>query len=340
MFQSVARSHQMSEVAEHFVYLGVAALSIAGTKLLTREIGQRVLGGDILAALDSDGQKHLLIPVLDRDVADDESSQGVALGSRELLVDGRLVAYADMHCRITKLDLVFERLLDDILARLAQDDAAPVEACRRALDDWRSLLRAAGQGITRETVIGLVGELEVLRLLGARSPAAGLDVWRGPDRSVHDFMRSGSGLEVKTTASLEGDTISVASVDQLDPTLVKDLHLAVLHVKPDETALTLDGRIDDLIASGFPRGELLLRVQKAGYIYESDPGIDDRYSIRSIRAWHVGPDFPGIRSGDIPQNRRRGVDNITYRLTLSAAPGSLTDQEFAQLLDEWTRPVK
>ena len=330
----------MSEVAEHFVYLGVEAASIAGTKLLTREIGQRVREGGILAALDAEGEKHLLIPVHGHDVPVDESSQGVVIGSRELLVDGRLVVYADVHCRIAELGLVFERLLDDILSRLASDDVAPVDACRQALDDWRSLLRAASQGLSRETVIGLIGELEVLRLLGTRSAAAALDVWRGPDRSVHDFMRGGRSLEVKATSSLAGDMISIANIDQLDSTLVEDLYLIVVHVRPDETAPTLDARIDDLIELGFPRSALLSRVQKAGYVYESQSGVDERYSIRSIRAWRVGREFPGIRSADIPVRRQRGVDNITYRLSLVAAPDPLSSEELAILLSEWTRATK
>jgi hypothetical protein len=328
-----------SDVAEHFVYLGVEAASIAGTKLLTRQIGQQVRGGEILVALDAAGEKHLLIPVEDHDVPVDDSSQGVVIAYRELMVDRRPTAYVDVHCRIPQLGLVFERLLDDILGRLEKDELAPVDACHQALDDWRSLLRAASQGLSRETVVGLIGELEVLRLLGTHSAVGALGVWRGPDRSVHDFTHGGAGLEVKTTASLEGDTISVASLDQLDPSLVKDLHLVVLHVKSDETALTLDQRIDHLIALGFLRGQLLSRIEQVGYIYESDSGIDDRYSIRSIRAWQVGADFPGIRSEDIPELRRRGVANITYRLSLAAAPDPLTDQEFGVLLDEWTRPL-
>jgi hypothetical protein len=328
----------MSEVAEHFVYLGIEARAVAGTKLLSREVGQRVPAGEILAALDSDGQKHLLIPVAYPDVAEDHSSQGVLLGERELLVSGRSVCYADLHCRIPALDLVFERLLDDVLARVQYDPTAPVEACRSALDDWRALLRTASEGISRDTVVGLVGELEVVRLLGAGSPAAALDAWRGPTRSVHDFVLGEAELEVKATASVDGGTISISSLDQLDPTLVGELHLVVVHVKPDETAPTLDERIDQLIALGLPRNGLLTRVQKAGYVYETAPGIDDRYSVRSIRAWRIGSDFPGLRVGDIAETRRRGISDVKYKLSLAAAPDRLTDEDLANLMRRWTRP--
>jgi len=329
----------MSEVAEHFVYLGIEAKAVAGTSLLSREIGQRVPGGEILAALDADNQKHLLIPVLDPDIAEDRSSQGVLLGRRELLIGGRAVSFADLHCRLPALDLVFERLLDDVLARLAQDPQAPVEVCRRALDDWRTLLRTASEGISRDTILGLVGELEVLRLLAQRSPASALDVWRGPTRAVHDFVRGGAELEVKATASVDGGTVSISNIDQLDPTLVGELHLVVVHVKADETAPTLDERIDELIAMGMPRNELLTRVQQVGYVYESPRGIDDRYAVRTVRAWCVGDDFPGLRSSEIAEPRRKGISDIKYRLSLDAPPDRLSDDDFSELLAQWTRPT-
>jgi len=328
----------MSEVAEHFVYLGIEAEAVAGTRLLSRGVGQRVAGGEILAALDSDNQKHLLIPVLDPDVPEDHSSQGVLLRRRELLVDGSTVSFADLHCRIPALDMVFERLLDDILARLEHESQAPVEVCRQALDDWRTLLRTASEGISRNTVVGLVGEFEVLRMLAERSPASALDVWRGPTRSVHDFVLGAAELEVKATSSVDGSTVSISNIDQLDPTLVGELHLVVVHVTANETAPTLDERIDELIAMGMPRGELLARVQRVGYVYETPPGIDDRYAVRSVRAWHVGADFPGLRSGEIAERNRKGVSDITYRLSLDAAPDRLSDEDFWKLLARWTRP--
>ena len=328
----------MSEVAEHFVYLGMEAKAVAGTRLLSRDVGQRVPGGEILAALDSDNLKHLLIPVTDPDVPEDHSSQGVLLGRRALLVDGRIVFFADLHCRIPALDLVFERLLDDVLSRLEHESQSPAEVCRQALDDWRALLRGASDGITRDTIVGLVGELEVLRLLAKRSPAAALDVWRGPSRSVHDFVFGAAELEVKATASVDGGTVKISNIDQLDPTLVGELHLVVVHVAADDTAPTLDERLDDLIALGMPRGELLGRVQKVGYIYDAPKGIDDRYAVRSLRAWHVGSDFPGLRSGEIAVARGRGISDITYRLSLDALPERLSDEDLSMLLARWTRP--
>src|SRR5687767_1321361 len=111
----------MSDVSEHFVYLDAEARDVAGTQLLTRPVGVEIGPYNVLVALDATSQKHLLIPLSADSIETDQASQGVALGSRTLAVGGINVTFADLHCLIPSLDLVFERLVEDVLNRLAQD---------------------------------------------------------------------------------------------------------------------------------------------------------------------------------------------------------------------------
>jgi hypothetical protein len=325
----------VNSVGEHFVFLTAEARKLSGTSLLNRAVGVQVMGADILVAIDAAGEKHLLVPVGETQVAVDGASPGVVLGKRVLIIDGKEHVFADLHCRIPSLDLVFERLIEDVLSRIKLEISAPAEVCRQALDDWRTLLRTATDGPSREKIIGLVGELEVLRILASHSPAAALDAWRGPSKSVHDFVQDGDELEVKTTTSVAGNTISISNIDQLDPSLVNTLHLIVVHAIANEASLNLDDRIDQLISMGVPRGELLKKVDDAGYIYESGSRISDRYEVRSVRAWPVNEAFPGLRAGDIPGTRIKGVSKIKYELNLDSAPEPLTVEEFELLLSRW-----
>lgn len=325
----------MTSVAEHFVYLTAKERKLSGTSLLNRAVGVQVMGADILVAIDAAGEKHLLVPVADAHVTEDGASPGVVLAKRVLVIDGKEQAFADLHCRIPSLDLVFERLIEDVLSRIQLEKSASAEICRQALDDWRTLLRTATDGPSREKIIGLVGELEVLRILASHSPAAALDAWRGPSKSVHDFVQGGHELEVKTTTSVAGSTISISNIDQLDPDLVDTLHLMVVHAIANEASLTLDDRINQLISLGVPRGELLKKVDDAGYIYESGSRIADRYEVRSVRAWMVDGDFPGLRAGEIPRKRIKGVSKIKYDLNLDSAPEPLSGSEFEFLLSRW-----
>jgi hypothetical protein len=325
----------VTEVAEHFVLLEAQAGRVSGSQLLTRPVGVEVGGRHTLAAIDTSGQKHLLIPLATGVVDGDQASQGVTLGSRILRTDSGNVTYADLHCRISSLDLVFERLLDDVLKRLTADSSTPVTTCRKVLDDWRALLRAASQSLPRETVIGLVGELEVLRLLAAHNPAGALDAWRGPSKSVHDFVRGGAELEVKTTTSVDGNFVSISNIDQLDPTLVSSLYLVVVHARQDATAPSLDERIDDLFVLGLPRDTLLVKVASAGYVYGSRVSVEDRFRVRSVRTWVVGDSFPGLRRAEIGEARLKGVSKIRYELALDSTPRRLSDQEFDRFMARW-----
>jgi hypothetical protein len=323
------------EVGEHFVLLGAQASDVAGSQLLTRKIGVQIGERDALAAIDAAGQKHLLIPLTVNEVDGDNVSQGVTLGSRVLRTDSGDVTYADLHCRISSLALVFERLAEDVLKRLAVDDSVPVATCRMVLDEWRTLLKAAGQNVTRESVIGLVGELEVLRLLAAHNSVGALDAWRGPSKSVHDFVRGGTGLEVKTTTSLDGNFVSISNIDQLDPTDITSLHLVVVHAREDSTAPSLDERIDELIGLGVPQGALLTKVATAGHVYGSGVPDDHRFRARSVRAWIVGDSFPGLRRAELGEARLKGVSRIRYELALDSAPKRLSNREFEHLMATW-----
>ena len=58
----------------------------------------------------------------------------------------------------------------------------------------------------------------MLRLLATDNPIRALDAWRGPTKSVHDFVRGGAELEVKTTTSVDGNFVAISNIDQFDPT--------------------------------------------------------------------------------------------------------------------------
>ncbi|WP_406024051.1 PD-(D/E)XK motif protein [Nocardioides sp. NBC_00850] len=325
----------MIDVSETFVLLGNGPRPEAETKILTRPLGISFGDRGVLVGIDSLGQKHLLVPARSENISSDRSSQGVVLGERTVTIGGNNISYADLYCTIPRLGLVFERLVSDVVVRLEPLPEKPVQTLRQALEDWRSLLRAASRDVDRDTIVGLVGELEFLRLLVPHDPHAALASWRGPTKSVHDFVRGGSEIEVKTTASVDGTYVSISNIDQLDPSLVDQLHLVVVHAREDETAPSLDERIDDLLLSGMSRSELLGKVKNAGYVYESDPTVNTRYAVRTVRAWRVGQNFPGIRSSDLSEERRRGVSRLRYDLVLDSAPPRMGAMEFGNLLASW-----
>lgn len=291
--------------------------------------------GPFRVAVDFRAHKHALFPVGDEEPHVEERTAAVVLRTRELVVDGRRSRFVDLECTEPGLDLVFEHLVTDVLERVSADDSAPALACAGALGDWRDLLRSQGAGTSREVALGLTGELEALSLLGAAVPARALAAWCGPSGGTHDFVSGGRHLEVKSTATVDGQSIRVSNIDQLDPDTAPDgLHLLVFHCAADETAPTIDHRVRDLISRGFPRTPLIRAVARAGHLFESGHDVPS-FNIRSARLWVVDEAFPGLRARDIPGQKRAAVTRIRYELSLAGAVDPLAETEMEEVLASW-----
>lgn len=302
-----------------------------------RPVGATIRGENILVAIDAMGEKHMLVPTDKPDIPEDHDSQGVSLTSRTLRMHGKDHSFVDVHCKIFELEPVFEQLLEDMVNRLVKAELDAIDVCRMALDDWRSLFKEVPEPASAATMVGLVGELEVLRLLAPVGASRALDSWVGPTGTNYDFSFDDATLEVKSIAGHDGSVVSVSSAEQLDPHLANNLHLAAVHLIRDETAPSLDDRIRDLISSGVPRGELLERVAQSGYVYGTGDEKSGRYTVRSFRLWKVDRDFPGIRASDIPKERLVGVSQLVYRLDLDAAPKPMDEEDATEAIRGWIR---
>lgn len=321
----------MKEIEESFVFLRAGGVRPEGSQLLTRPLHPGV-GQRCFAALDSDGQRHVLVELGDERLTPDTGSRGVALGKRQLNVDGVTVNFVDLHCRISTLNLVFERFIEDIFRRL-KDAAAPKAGaiCRAVLADWRTLLQSAQRPMSREFVVGLTGELEILERI-CDDPQAALDAWRGPEGFCHDFAVDGSEIEVKSTASIDGNFVRISNIDQLDPSDLDELHLAVVHLRETSGGETLDDRVVRLVSMGFPRDQLIEKLRSVGYIYESGMDTGMRFGTRTIRVWKVDEGFPGLRRDELG-SRLHGVSGINYELALDSVPKPLNTESQATFLE-------
>jgi Putative PD-(D/E)XK family member, (DUF4420) len=68
---------------------------------------------------------------------------------------------------------------------------------------WQAFLRVRHSGLGREAVIGLFGELIVLRRVAAFAGwAIAINAWKGPFGGLHDFARRGQAVEVKTSVGV------------------------------------------------------------------------------------------------------------------------------------------
>lgn len=316
----------MSKVEESFALLGLGDLVPTADTLVTRGVGVEAADGEVLVALDHAGARHLLIPYRMRTRGRVEGA--LAFSSRSLGSPARL--HLDLVCTKRELDGVFSAFCDHLLSALDVSNDAQI-TMRRAVDEWKDLLRA-GRGLSTEVALGLIGELDVLRRLAASDPMAAWDSWTGHLSRVHDFTSVAVDLEVKATSALDSGGVQIHGLDQLDPS-ERPLYLIVHRLVPDPAAPTLDDRLRDLVSVGIPQHELLSVTAEMGHNYSSDqPEDEHRYRIRSTRVWAVGEDFPGLRRSNMNLDLLSGVSRVRYTLALDALPDPLGDEAVEAVL--------
>lgn len=320
-------------IEESFALLLTGELPEGATQLSTRPSGVTTTHGPVLLGVDRSGRRHVLIPLESGSHVTDRISRGITLASRELVVDDETQTFADLACDIPRLAQVFERLVENLIERL-EGSTAPMPVIAKTLEEWRALLQQALAEISRETVLGIVGELEILRTLSERSIEA-IQCWAGPSGAVHDFVRGGRAIEVKATASVDGNSVRISNLDQLDPGTVPQLHLAVVHLKESADAASIDDRIAQLIELGVPAIELEQALGLLGYVRGMSEAVATRFEVRGIRWWIVADDFPGLRSSDIDPVRLRAVGHVSYDLMLAGTPSPIADDQAEAMLTDW-----
>ncbi len=159
-----------------------------------------------------------------------------------------------------------------VLRLWLRDGVTFEDSFAQGIAQWRRLLTAADQ-LPPERQIGLFGELCVLRLLLDRSGTGAVYDWTGPAGDDHDFRRSSSDLEVKTTTS-NARVHWIHGSRQLVPAPGRRLALISVHLKRvgQGAGETLPGLVDVL------RARLVADASAETFLEEALRGLgyDDR----------------------------------------------------------------
>lgn len=229
---------------------------------------------------------------------------------------------------------LFATLGADVIGYAANElggQALPAVLTR--LDAWRLFLRSIRDGMSRNEIIGLIGELRILYDLLVEDPAL-LPAWKAPNEGIHDFEHLGHALEVKATVG-PGSRVKISQLDQLDDGGLDRLDL--VHVRLYETP---QGEcVDDLverISAVLPDGKMKRQFSNA--LLRRGLSPDDRRARSGFRtslhqaiAYHIDAGIPRILRGDVPP----AVTDVSYaldlgQLTSSAEPWSSVRASLAQ----------
>lgn len=322
----------MGKSTDSFTLLLADVFGSSETGLRVMEAAQDAAGNPLLFGADPSARLHLLAPLPQGFSVSPRHGERIEL--REWL-SPQGARFLDLSCESESLTDVFGAFADSVVERVERRGELGHAAVLGALSDWQELLRPA-RLLSEEAARGLFGELTFLSRLAQHNPIRALESWSGPDGARHDFSTHVADVEVKSSAR-EAPEVSISSLDQLDLVNSVPLVLVRLRVTSSPTGRNLEDMVNHLTALGCLRPELVERLDTAGFRVGID-GDEHRFVLEgSPVAWRVGPDFPGLRNGDIPESRRQAVTKIQYTLSLLDAPGRLDDSELQGLELEMMR---
>lgn len=235
---------------------------------------------------------------------------------------------------------VFYALVNDVVDDLsvAPDDVEAMRLLTTRLELWEQLLQPGdGRGMSPAKRRGLVGEILVLQeLIRAHGPQSdAVFGWVGAAQQHQDFQYDDLAIEVKTTATLQPQTLSISSERQLDGTAVGRLSLA--HASLDERQGGLGTSLNDIIEevrndlAPNPRGQqyFMENVFRLGWL-PTDEALytEPHYSLRSPLTWYeVTEGFPRITEAMCPE----GVGKVSYSIQVAAlAPFAVDGSEIVK----------
>lgn len=282
--------------------------------------GVHVLAGEVLAGVDANGHRHVLIPLRPGEAfADDSRGRSVHLRR----IDHGGTHYLSAICIDNALEHVFAQFAVELLHEITSADS-PAVATVDALDRWRRLFSdAEREGLSQAAAIGLLAELLTLEHILGHDPSRRLTVWTGPSGNQHDFRAGSLALEVKASLTREGREVKINSVDQLAEPAGGSLVLSHYRFEPSPSGESLAAVIGRIMELGVPPGHLHALLSEAGY-HPSHASRYENWLFRVVdhRCYDVQDStFPRITAssfvgGSVPA----GTMRLTYTIDLTNEP--------------------
>jgi len=294
--------------------------------------------GPVRLAIGPEGQPRLMVPCgATSSIKGELSSDKLSVTMSRYDVAGRSTRFIDVMCADRSLDAVFAELASEVVHRVAGGGGA-VDAVEGTIADFRALLRdASGGDVLDHEIVGLIGELIVLRDLASRSPNA-IAAWTGPFDQRHDFRHGARAIEVKTSCRADATSIHVSSIEQLSEPAGGSLLLVHLNVeRAGSGELSVSSLCADIVRFGIARQELAEALAAMGC---RDPDSIAwnriRFSLEKISGYRVCSGFPRVTGIQFPGHvLPEGIESVSYEVDLRAAVRfKLPDDEFPAELEK------
>ncbi len=309
---------------------------------LTEAMSARIPFPDLydqqLAAVDSQGRRHFLIPISAGDDAlTDTRSRGVTVRTEELRVrnsfeDTPPTRYIDILCLDPSLYDGFNLIGFQIAETIAQGGLTETKAVGRVLSKWRYFWsRASASTLTRSEIIGLFTELWFICkwLLPYTDVGSVISSWRGPLQGRHDFQWPYLSVEAKGTTSVHGKRHWIHGLDQLSSPENGKLFLFSLQLREENGASsTLPSLVTMCHQSLEGNMEAMdifdALLAEVGYFPDHEMEYNKlHFRVVDEGLYFVDGTFPRITESAFGEGIRPGVIAIDYEISLDGFEGNI-----------------
>lgn len=304
----------------------------AGPLLEAREVGRWAVGR-LLAAVDADGHRHLLVAVPDHPRVSIARLRGMASQYRQLRAAGQDGIWLDLQLLDDRGAAAFTLLCSDVMTETAANVAGDPAVIAAVVRRWQRFWSSLPEGMDRESRLGLFGELWLLTRWLPDITAAAVTSWQGPLGGRHDFANDEVSVEVKVGGTVTGPLVHrISGLTQLAAPDQGRLYLLSLRVVAEATGIhSLDGLVAEARLSAADVGGTVaddLDERLAGYGWS--PVHSDRYAeplkVSEQHLYRVDGTFPRLTPGTMP-GLPAGIVDIRYSLdTTVCAPWEIASE--------------
>lgn len=282
----------------------------------------------IVAALDSDGLRHLLVLLAkDDDGLQDSQSRGIVVTTRELTMSDQVGGrYLDIICQDSSGHEVFDMIGSELAERLATGQETAPEVVARVLSKWRRFWgHPPKQLLSSKEQIGLFAELWFIAnwLIPKSGSGYAISSWRGPLGARHDFEWNGRSVEVKATTSTRGHIYHISGLDQLAPPDNGDLLFFSMRLREEGggtytlPSVVLSCR-EHLANDAQALSLFESNLAQIGYSPVHDEEYDKiKYRVLEEALFSVAQDFPRLLETSFAPMLPIGVEKVEYEINLA-----------------------
>lgn len=249
---------------------------------------------------------------------------GLDLWFESLAFNGESVASLVLVPKNSDQRDLFYALADHLVPQLALNAELPgtSDSVEAAISEWMKFWAKERSEISRELLLGLLGELialdEYLDLDGKD-----YTVWEGPLGSPKDFRGQNDALEVKVLGTRTGPVVHrISSIQQLQ--IPENGRLFILSLRITFSANgkhsfdQLVSRVSELQLFQSLEGKSRLKLALDGAGYRSNLPVDiARFDVVDSGVYEVRGDFPRLTEADVTADAR--VLDITYSVDFSGS---------------------